>query len=101
MYPSYSPHKSPYLSIGDIVGIASVAAGIAAAVMFILTSVILILTVVFIILKVLALITFGWGWVFSPIWIPALGVVSVGLTVFVGAQLINFGIFIRRLVKRK
>lgn len=39
------------------------------------------LTIAFIVLKLIGRITWSWGWVLSPIWIPA---ILILLVVFVG-----------------
>lgn len=42
------------------------------------------LTVAFIVLKLCHVINWSWWWVLSPIWIPILVVLAIGIIVFVG-----------------
>lgn len=93
--------KSPYLKIGSIAAIVASAFGVASIMMFLFTSILLVLTVAFILLKVTALVTFGWGWVFSPIWLPTLILFGIGGLTFIGGYLYNLCIFIKRLCTGK
>lgn len=93
--------SSPYLKIGSIATAVAGALGIASIVMFLLTAVILGLAVAFILLKVTAIVTFGWGWVFAPVWIPILFTFSAAVGAFVGCYLINAYIFVKRLCTDK
>lgn len=39
------------------------------------------LLVAFIVLKIIGVITWSWWWVLSPIWIPIMGVIVIGIIV--------------------
>lgn len=95
------PKESPYLTIGSILTVVGTIAIAAIGVALVLTSMIMLLTVAFILLKVLGAVTFGWGMVFSPMWIPILIALGSGTIIFIGGYLINVGIFVKRLCTGK
>ena len=84
--------KSPYISLEDILGLAGIIAGGVALIAVAFSSIATILTAVFVILKVLEVITFGWLWVFSPVWILVGTPIGIGLLLAVCGGIANFGI---------
>lgn len=92
---------SPYLNIEGILAAAGAVIMGALFLMIILAAFIVALLGAFIILKVVGVVTFGWGWVFSPAWIPMLFIFGIGIAVFAAGYIINVGIFVGRLVTGK
>ncbi len=100
------PHQrkrkhSPYINFKDILSFVMCVLGALGIAMFLLTSIFILLTAAFIILKVLALVTFSWGWVFAPIWLPLATVLGFGVGAFIGGYLFNGAIFVKRLCTGK
>ena len=93
--------KSPYISLMDILKVVGgIAGGVALIAVVAFSSIATILTTVFVILKVLEVITFGWLWVLSPVWI-ILGIpIGVGLLGVVCGYTANFFILLYQGAKK-
>jgi len=84
--------KSPYISLEDILTLAGVVAGGTAIIALAFSTIAALLTAAFVILKVLGVITFGWLWVVSPVWVLISIPIGIGLLLAVCGGIANFSI---------